>query len=526
MQTDPLDGIRVRPATQHPYLYAFANPVNFTDRLGFFLPSPGDLLESVKSGAEKLVESASGTAAGVVEKTKSGAKRVGSTVSRTVSSALSGAKEIAGDVYSGGQQVVERVVSTTRTAVNKTREAVSTAYEAGTAAVKDVGSNAVAVVDQAVETANEVAETVGEVVAPIAEATVDFVKDNWVEIAVGIAAFSACVAGIAAVPFTAGASTVVVAVGCGAFAGAVGGIAGNAARGNTGLDLLDGVGWDIAIGGVTAGVGKGLGSVFGKIGSAATRNVRPGGVGNVFRGGGGARAAAGHACSFSAGTGVLMADGATKPISEVEVGDEVLAKNPETGEGGAGEVTHLWVHQDNLVDLEFDGAVVATTEDHPFWNVTDSEWQRADALGIGDFVLTAAGGLLEVDGIDWRSARTATAYNLTVDGVHTYFVQAGDIQVLVHNTCPRGLWKLTREAAESTRRHGRFGTFYESVNRHGDSMWLANDTAKHGGSAFKMYEETSRGLRWVADLDKYGDIIVGKHKSEVGSFIPWREFGR
>ena len=39
----------------------------------------------------------------------------------------------------------------------------------------------------------------------------------------------------------------------------------------------------------------------------------------------------GAACSFSGETRVLMADGTTKPISEVEVGDEVLAYDPETG---------------------------------------------------------------------------------------------------------------------------------------------------------------------------------------------------
>jgi hypothetical protein len=78
-----------------------------------------------------------------------------------------------------------------------------------------------------------------------------------------------------------------------------------------------------------------------------------------------------HLCSFSAETEVVMADGTTKPISEVEVGDWVVAEDPETGERGVREVTRLWVHQDTIVDLEIDGHDVATTEDHPFWNHTD-----------------------------------------------------------------------------------------------------------------------------------------------------------
>lgn len=142
-----------------------------------------------------------------------------------------------------------------------------------------------------------------------------------------------------------------------------------------------------------------------------------------------------HLCSFSGETEVLMADGTTKPISEIEVGDEVLAVDPETGERGAREVTHLWVHHDTIIDLEIDGHDVATTEDHPFWNQTDGEWQRADAPDPGDLVLTADGATLTVDGMDSSSARTTTAYNLTVDGIHTFHVQVGDEEVLVHNVC-------------------------------------------------------------------------------------------
>ena len=144
--------------------------------------------------------------------------------------------------------------------------------------------------------------------------------------------------------------------------------------------------------------------------------------------------AARHLCSFSGETEVLMADGTTKPISEVEVGDWMLTEYPETGDC-AREVTHLWVHQDTIIDLEIDGHDVATTEDHPFWNATDSEWQSADVLDVGDLVVTVDGATLTVDGLDWGSARTTTAYNLTVDDIHTYYVQVVDDEVLVHNVC-------------------------------------------------------------------------------------------
>lgn len=146
--------------------------------------------------------------------------------------------------------------------------------------------------------------------------------------------------------------------------------------------------------------------------------------------------AVGAFCSFTGTTAVLMADGTTKALADVAVGDWVMAEDPETGERGPRRVTDVWVHEDEVTDLVVDGDVVTTTEDHPFWNATDGEWQRADALDRGDFLLAADGGLLAVHhGLDAASVRTTTAYNLTVDGVHTYFVIAGDDEVLVHNTC-------------------------------------------------------------------------------------------
>lgn len=93
------------------------------------------------------------------------------------------------------------------------------------------------------------------------------------------------------------------------------------------------------------------------------------------------------------------------------------------------------MHQDKIIDLEIGGHDVATTEDHPFWNHTDGEWQTASALDAGDLVLTADGATLTVDGMAWGSERTTTAYNVTVDDIHTYFVAVGDEPVLVHNVC-------------------------------------------------------------------------------------------
>jgi Pretoxin HINT domain len=136
--------------------------------------------------------------------------------------------------------------------------------------------------------------------------------------------------------------------------------------------------------------------------------------------------------SFGGETRVLMADGSTKPISDVEVGDMVFAQDPETGEIGVRKVTDLWVHHDDLVRLEIDGDVVRTTEDHPFWNDTDQQWQRADQLDTGDLVLTAEGHRIRAEAMVGSGGHDL-AYNLTVEDLHTYHVLFGNDAVLVHN---------------------------------------------------------------------------------------------
>ena len=128
-----------------------------------------------------------------------------------------------------------------------------------------------------------------------------------------------------------------------------------------------------------------------------------------------------------------MADGTTKPISEIEVGDYVWAVEPETGEAGERVVTAVWPHDDILVDFTVGAGSVTTTEDHHFWNVTDSEWQETQHIDPGDHLLTAEGLTVEAGNLDWTTAHHADAYDLTVDGLHTYFVGTVIGRVLVHN---------------------------------------------------------------------------------------------
>ncbi|WIN00700.1 RHS repeat-associated core domain-containing protein [Actinoplanes oblitus] len=143
--------------------------------------------------------------------------------------------------------------------------------------------------------------------------------------------------------------------------------------------------------------------------------------------------------SFTAVTPVLLANGDSKPIGDIEVGDEVLATDPQTGQNAAEQVEVLHDNVDeDFADLTVqltDGtsSVINTTAHHPFWDETDQKWTNAADLPTGHHLRDQAGH-------DAATVTNVYAYpgahhmhNLTVANLHTYYVLAGDTPVLVHN---------------------------------------------------------------------------------------------
>lgn len=118
------------------------------------------------------------------------------------------------------------------------------------------------------------------------------------------------------------------------------------------------VGQSAAIGCLSGMLGEGLGAMFeGRLGSKLGSCSLPN--------------------SFTGDTPVLMADGTRKPIKDVEVGDTILATDPETGDTGPRKVTALIKGDGDkqLVDitLDTDGlagtktGTITATDGHPFW---------------------------------------------------------------------------------------------------------------------------------------------------------------
>jgi len=153
--------------------------------------------------------------------------------------------------------------------------------------------------------------------------------------------------------------------------------------------------------------------------------------------------------SFVPGTRVLMADGSTRAIEDIRVGDQVAATDPASGVTGARPVTTL-ITGDGVKDLvgvtiDVDGSrgdavdVVTATDEHPFWVPSLREWVNAGDLKPGMWLRTSAGTHVQITALKkWTT--TQRVHNLTVDDLHTYHVVAGDQAILVHNAGPgRGL---------------------------------------------------------------------------------------
>jgi hypothetical protein len=81
--------------------------------------------------------------------------------------------------------------------------------------------------------------------------------------------------------------------------------------------------------------------------------------------------------------------------------------------------------------------MIRTTDHHPFWNATARAFTYADALEPGDRLAERGGHLIGIRKVRIYRA-DVTAYNLTISGIHTYYVFAGHTPVLVHNSCPSG----------------------------------------------------------------------------------------
>jgi hypothetical protein len=197
--------------------------------------------------------------------------------------------------------------------------------------------------------------------------------------------------------------------------------------------------------------------------------------------------------SFTPETGVLMADGSTQPISQVQVGDLVAARNPETGELTAQPVLNVIVGygDKHLIGVttsrapptseEGDSAVTGddtwvATANHPIWMI-GAGWTDAANLRAGDLTLGVNSERRVVSSVlDYGWQPGQTVFNLSVANTHTYIVGNIGGGALVHNSsCSAGgLIMKARSAVQHNRWIGA------SSRKFGN--YSIGDIAKPGGA--------------------------------------------
>jgi hypothetical protein len=83
-----------------------------------------------------------------------------------------------------------------------------------------------------------------------------------------------------------------------------------------------------------------------------------------------------------------------------------------------------------------------------------------------------------------------------------------------------GFFERLKKRADKKARTKRFGNLYRDPET---KLWWSKDRAGHGGSAYKVFKEGSKGLEWLFDADMLGNPIVGKYKGPIGVMLPYKD---
>ena len=136
---------------------------------------------------------------------------------------------------------------------------------------------------------------------------------------------------------------------------------------------------------------------------------------------------------FLAGTQVTMADGTTKNIEDVKVGEKVISYDTQNKVTAISEVTKTFVHTGEqmtgdyyLVITTQKGSVMKVTINHPIY--TNGVWKEAGSLQVDDPLLNQENQTDKIVSIEKVYEKPQT-YNLEVANYHDYYAEG----ILVHN---------------------------------------------------------------------------------------------
>jgi RHS repeat-associated protein len=218
--------------------------------------------------------------------------------------------------------------------------------------------------------------------------------------------------------------------------------------------------------------------------------------------------------SFIPGTHVQMADGSSKPIEDVQIGDHVLATDPETGETSSRVVT-AEIRGDGLKELvnisvltdEGRSETITATSGHPFWVTDLGRWLDAGDLEPGAELLHRDGSPVTVLSVSTVRGK-AVVFNLTVEGVHAYYVLAGRAAVLVHNSggCPEDAYEIEGHVIP---RHTRGGAEADATKSLFDEGVDLGELAAGSAGQIGHYQSATGNIRYF--IEASGIVGTDRH---------------
>jgi hypothetical protein len=206
--------------------------------------------------------------------------------------------------------------------------------------------------------------------------------------------------------------------------------------------------------------------------------------------------------SFAAGTPVEMADGTVRAIQDVRVGDSVRNAVPGGGEQTHRvTATHITYTDTEFTDLTLNTAdgprTITSTQNHPYFDLSSNAFVEASRLNVGDRLQTSGTGSVTVSAArDYVG--TKVTYDLTIDGLHTYYVVAGNTPVLVHNmSC--GVYDILL---------GRADQNLTSIAADLRKETLMNFSTQDAKDLFLMILNQNPDAKWSVSLDGFDGTTV------------------
>ncbi|MEV6117648.1 RICIN domain-containing protein [Streptomyces sp. NPDC052109] len=222
--------------------------------------------------------------------------------------------------------------------------------------------------------------------------------------------------------------------------------------------------------------------------------------------------------SFPSGTRVLLADGTLRPIDAISEGDELLATDPSAGVTRSARVIATFSHSaDQLLRITLaDGGRIVTTPGHRLY-VLGRGWVVASDLSTGDRLRTAAGAAEAVSRI--RAVRSPQrVWDLSVADLHSFYVEAGRVPVLVHNC--GDTWTSPGSLSDHFAKHGAEVGAGSEAEYEAGAAFLTCDCDPKDPSILRKFDAATQTAAYFEPAT--GELAIKSKKGIVTYFKPDR----